>query len=78
MAKKKTSPVSEYLATIGRKGGEAKVPKGLARLSEEQRKAIAAKGLATRRTNAKRKLKVAKAAATKKTAKPAKRASTKN
>ncbi len=51
----KKSAVSDYLASIGRKGGEAKVPKGLAMLSEEERKAIAAKGLATRRKNAKQK-----------------------
>jgi hypothetical protein len=45
--------VSEYLAAIGKKGGQAKVPKGLALLSAEKRKAIAAKGLATRRNKAK-------------------------
>ena len=50
---RKRSPVSEYLASIGKKGGQAKVPKGLALLSEEKRKAIAAKGLATRRKKAK-------------------------
>jgi hypothetical protein len=50
MARK--SAISEYLASIGKKGGEARVPKGLAMLSEEQRKAIAAKGLATRRAKA--------------------------
>jgi len=49
VAAQKNSPVSEYLAAIGKKGGEAKVPKGLAMLSEAARKAIAAKGLATRR-----------------------------
>lgn len=49
---KKRSPVSEYLARIGRKGGQAKVPKGLALLDEEKRKEIAAKGLATRRKTA--------------------------
>jgi len=54
----KKSAVSEYLASIGRKGGEAKVPKGLARLTEEERKAIAAKGLAARRKNAKKNRKV--------------------
>jgi hypothetical protein len=51
MAKKK-SAVSQYLASIGRKGGKAKVAKGLARLSEEERAKIRAKGLATRRKNA--------------------------
>jgi hypothetical protein len=52
MTAKKKSPVSEYLASIGRKGGAAKVPKGLAMLSEEERAAIRAKALATRRKNA--------------------------
>ena len=56
MAAKK-SPVSDYLASIGRKGGEAKVPKGLAMLTEEERKVIAAKGLAARRKNAKKRRK---------------------
>jgi hypothetical protein len=56
MAKKK-SAVSEYLASIGRKGGAKKVPKGLAMLSEEDRKKISAKGLATRRKNAARRKK---------------------
>jgi hypothetical protein len=37
----KKSAVSEYLAEIGRKGGQAKVKKGLASLPEEERKAIA-------------------------------------
>jgi len=32
------NPVSEYLASIGRKGGQAKVPKGTAMLTAEQRK----------------------------------------
>jgi hypothetical protein len=54
---RRESPVSEYLASIGKKGGEARVPKGLAMLSEEQRKAIAAKGLATRRAKARAKKK---------------------
>jgi hypothetical protein len=52
----KRSAVSEYLASIGKKGGQKRVPKGLARLSEEARKAIAAKGLAARRKNAKMKV----------------------
>lgn len=51
MAKKK-SAVSEYLASIGRKGGAAKVPKGLASLSPKEREKIRAKALATRRKNA--------------------------
>ena len=46
MAKKK-SAVSEYLASIGRKGGQAKVKKGTATLTKKQRseraKAAAAK-----------------------------------
>lgn len=54
MAKKK-SAVSDYLASIGRKGGAKKVPKGLALMGEEERAAIRAKGLATRRKNAKKK-----------------------
>ncbi len=54
MAKRK-SPVSDYLASIGKKGGAKKVPKGLALLSEEERAAIRAKGLATRRKNAAKK-----------------------
>lgn len=52
---KKKSPVAEYLASIGRKGGSAKVRKGLAVLSQEERKAISAKGLETRRKNAAKK-----------------------
>jgi len=35
---RKNNPVSEYLAKIGRKGGKAKVQKGTALLSEEQRR----------------------------------------
>jgi general stress protein YciG len=46
------NPVSEYLAEIGRKGGQATGRKGLAAMGETQRKEIAAKGLATRRSNA--------------------------
>jgi len=34
----KPDPVSEYLATIGARGGKAKVPKGTAALSAEERK----------------------------------------
>ena len=51
----KENAVSEYLASIGRKGGEARVPKGLASLPEAERKAIAAKGLAARRKKAREK-----------------------
>ena len=36
MAKK--SAVSEYLASIGKRGGRARVPKGVAVLSQEERK----------------------------------------
>jgi hypothetical protein len=50
---RKKSEVRAYLAAIGKKGGQARVPKGLALLSEEKRKAIAAKGLAARRRKAK-------------------------
>ncbi len=62
MAKKKNTPsgVSEYLAGIGRKGGKVTGFKGLAAMSEEQRKEIAAKGLATRQAKAKKKAKAAK------------------
>jgi hypothetical protein len=51
VAKKRTL-ISEYLSSIGKKGGAAKVPKGLAKLSDEDRAAIRAKALATRRKNA--------------------------
>jgi hypothetical protein len=54
---KKKSAVSEYLASIGRKGGAAKVAKGLATLSPEAREKIRAKALATRRKNAAKKAK---------------------
>ena len=38
MAKKKAAdPVREYLATIGRKGGQAMVKKGTAKLSKAER-----------------------------------------
>ena len=50
MAKK--SAVSNYLAEIGRKGGKAKVAKGLAVLTPAEREAIRKKALATRRKNA--------------------------
>ncbi len=53
MAKK--NPVTEYLAAIGRKGGLATGRKGMAAMSAERRKEIAAKGLATRRAKAKKK-----------------------
>jgi hypothetical protein len=44
--------ISEYLAEIGRKGGKAQVPKGTAMLSEEERRAIAMKGVAARKKKA--------------------------
>jgi hypothetical protein len=51
MAKKK-DPAA---VSLGRRGGQAKVPKGLAMLSAERRKEIAAQGVAKRRENAKKK-----------------------
>jgi hypothetical protein len=51
----KKSILSEYLAEIGRKGGAAKVRKGFAAMSEEQREAARLKSLKTRQANAKRK-----------------------
>jgi general stress protein YciG len=67
MANKKTpSGISEYLAQIGRKGGQATGRKGFAAMSEEQRKEIVAKGLATRRANAKKKAEPGKKAVAKK------------
>lgn len=46
--KKKRNPVSEYLAKIGRKGGSARVPKGVAKLSEAERKKRAQEAAAKR------------------------------
>lgn len=40
--------VSEYLARIGRKGGRARVPKGFAMLTAEQRKENASKAAKAR------------------------------
>lgn len=40
--------VSKYLAEIGRKGGQAKVPKGAAALSAEERKALGQRGARAR------------------------------
>lgn len=51
MAKRK-NPAA---VALGRKGGKAKVPKGLAMMSPERRAEIAAKGLETRRENAAKK-----------------------
>ncbi len=42
---------AEERAEIGRKGGKAKVPKGLAKLSPERRSAIAKKAAAARWRN---------------------------
>lgn len=47
MATKKT-PVQEYLAEIGKKGGSAKVPKGLSTLSPAERKKRAQAGALAR------------------------------
>jgi hypothetical protein len=50
MAKKTMDAgVSEYLRTIGQKGGKAKVSKGFAKLSPDQRKAISKKAARARR-----------------------------
>jgi hypothetical protein len=49
MAKKEApDPVREYLATIGRKGGQAKVKKGVATLTNAQRAARAKAAAAAR------------------------------
>jgi hypothetical protein len=40
--------VSKYLAEIGRKGGQVKVPKGAAALSAEERKALGQRGARVR------------------------------
>ncbi len=45
---RKSNPVSDYLAEIGRKGGEAKVPKGTSKLSDEERKERGRKGAEAR------------------------------
>lgn len=52
---RKQNPVSEYLAKIGKKGGLAKVKKGIAALPIEQQQAIRAKAAAARRKQAKKK-----------------------
>lgn len=65
MAKKtEGNPVSDYLAEIGRRGGQAKVAKGFSTLSDEDRKENAKKA-ATARWGVKK-----KAAGKKKAAKP--------
>jgi hypothetical protein len=49
MAKKKEAdPVREYLAAIGKKGGEAKVKKGTATLTKAQRSKRAKEAAAAR------------------------------
>ncbi len=45
---KTTDPVGEYLAEIGRRGGQAKVPKGFSSLSDEERKENARKAAEAR------------------------------
>jgi hypothetical protein len=47
--------VSEYLARIGRKGGRARVPKGFAMLTAEQRKESASKAAKARWARVKKK-----------------------
>lgn len=44
--------VKDYLAAIGRRGGKAKVCKGVGRLTLAERKAISRKGVEARRRNA--------------------------
>lgn len=57
MAKKKAkagpskTQISEVMKELGRRGGSAKVPKGLASMTPERRDEIRAKGLKTRRKN---------------------------
>ena len=46
--KKPSDPVREYLASIGRKGGQAKVKKGVASLTKAQRAARAKAAAAAR------------------------------
>jgi len=48
MARKTTDAVSQYLAEIGRRGGSAKVPKGLSKATPERRKEIARKAAKVR------------------------------
>lgn len=45
---RKNDPVSDYLSKIGRKGGQAKVSKGTASLSDEERKERGRKGAEAR------------------------------
>jgi general stress protein YciG len=48
LAMARNNSVSDYLAEIGRKGGQAKVRKGTAMLTGEQRKELGRKGAAVR------------------------------
>jgi len=75
----KQDVIREYLATIGAKGGAARVPKGTSALTAEQRKEQGRKG-ALKRWGSPRRSEIAKKAAAarwpegkKATAKPAKR-----
>lgn len=53
MAKQELDPVvREYMASIGSKGGQAKVTKGVGALSKARRKEIARKGVEARRKKA--------------------------
>lgn len=49
---KPASPISAYLAQIGRQGGLKKGRKGAATMSAEARKAFSQKGVEARRRNA--------------------------
>jgi hypothetical protein len=60
---KRKNPVREYLSSIGRKGGEKQVPKGLAKMSSERRREISAQGVAARKKAKKIAKKSAKTAA---------------
>jgi hypothetical protein len=67
MASKK-NPAAVALGRLGgKKGGKARVPKGISALSPEERRAISLKGVAARRAKAKKKAATKKAGAKKKT-----------
>lgn len=55
MAKQKNPAVSEYLAEIGRKGGQVKGRKGFSAMDETTRKEISRKGVEARQKKAKMK-----------------------
>jgi hypothetical protein len=62
MASKK-NPAAVALGRLGgKKGGKARVPKGISTLSAEERTAMSMKGVAARRKNAKKKAKDKKVA----------------